>query len=271
MIDKPTHRPLDAPMPIQRRKLSDDAALQIEQMIQDGRLPPGTLLPPERQLMAMFGVGRTSIREALFALNRMGLVQVRNGERPRVTAPTPEKLIAELSGAVRYFLLAPHGAEKFQEVRELFEIGVARIAAERRTDEDLLRLGEALEANVNSSGDVRRFEQTDVAFHYALAVVTQNPILVAVHDALVEWLTSQRTLALRHPDAERLAIEGHRRVFEAVRDRNPEEAGKAMEDHLKSIADLIASFARSEERMQEMVRRETASGSGRRRRKPPEG
>jgi len=77
--------------PIRRRKVSDEAARRLEAMIGDGTFPQGTLLPPERELMKMFGVGRASISEALYSLGRMGLVQVRTGERPLVTRPTPEK------------------------------------------------------------------------------------------------------------------------------------------------------------------------------------
>lgn len=232
-----------APVPIKRRKLSDEAVARIEEMIQDGSFPPGTMLPPERELMAMFGVGRASIREALFALNRMGLVQVRNGERPFVTTPTPEKLIGELSGAARHFLQGPRGPESFQEARELFEIGVARLAARRRTKDDIARLKVALDANINAKGDLTRFERTDVAFHFELAVTTRNPIMVAVHDALVGWLTSQRTIALRHKSAQTVAVSGHKKIFEAVRAGKPEGAGKAMETHLKSIAALISSVS----------------------------
>src|SRR5438067_11459312 len=94
----PTHRDLVA-WPIRRRKLSEEAALRLEAMIRDDTFPPGTMLPSERDLMKMFGVGRASIREALFALNRMGLVRARNGERSRVTTPTPATLITELAGA----------------------------------------------------------------------------------------------------------------------------------------------------------------------------
>ena len=74
-----------AAWPIRRRKISEEAALRLEAMIRDGTFPEGTLLPPERELMKMFGVGRASIREALYALGRMGLVQVRTGERPLVS------------------------------------------------------------------------------------------------------------------------------------------------------------------------------------------
>ncbi|MBV9959585.1 MAG: transcriptional regulator NanR [Acidobacteria bacterium] len=225
--------------PIRRRKVSDEAAGRLEGLIADGTFPQGTLLPPERELMKMFGVGRASIREALYSLGRMGLVQVRTGERPLVTRPTPEKLITELSGAARHFLAGSGGLEHFQEARALFEVGVARLAALRASSDDVDRLRHALAANSAARGDRTRFERTDVAFHYVLALITQNPIFVAVHDALVEWLTSQRTISLRAPRAEETAFESHRQIFEAVAARDPDRAAAAMDEHLRSVVELI--------------------------------
>jgi DNA-binding FadR family transcriptional regulator len=225
--------------PIRRRKVSEEAASRLEAMIRDGTFPEGTLLPPERELMRIFGVGRASIREALYALGRMGLVQVRTGERPLVTRPTPENLLTELSGAARHFLAGTGGAEHFQEARALFEVGVARLAAMRADRDDIERLRQALEANSAARGDVKRFERTDVAFHYVLAQITGNPIFTAVHDALVEWLTSQRTITLRAPGAEEAAFASHRRIFETVAAKDPDAAAAAMDEHLKSVASLM--------------------------------
>jgi GntR family transcriptional regulator, sialic acid-inducible nan operon repressor len=232
--------------PIQRRKLSEEAAFRLEAMIRDGTFPLGTTLPPERALMKIFGVGRASIREALFALNRMGLVELRNGERARVTTPTPQTLITELAGAARHFLSQPNGTGWFQEARALFEIGIAAIAARCATDEDVSRLRGALDANTAARGDIARFERTDVAFHYALATITGNPIFTAVHDALVEWLTSQRTLTLRVPGAEERAHESHCRIFEAVAARDPERASGAMELHLREVAEFFRQAQESD-------------------------
>jgi DNA-binding FadR family transcriptional regulator len=228
-----------AAWPIRRRKISEEAALRLEAMIRDGTFPEGTLLPPERELMKMFGVGRASIREALYALGRMGLVQVRTGERPLVTRPTPQNLLTELSGAARHFLAGSGGPEHFQEARALFEVGVARLAALRADRDDIERLRQAFEANAAARGDMTRFERTDVAFHYVLARITRNPIFTAVHDALVEWLTSQRTITLRAPGAEQAAFASHRQIFEAVAANDPEAAAAAMDEHLKSVASLI--------------------------------
>ena len=67
--------------PIRRRKISEEAASRLEAMIRDGTFPEGTLLPPERELMRIFGVGRASICEALYALAAWGSCTA-HGERP---------------------------------------------------------------------------------------------------------------------------------------------------------------------------------------------
>jgi len=236
----------DAPLrvrPVRRHRLWEDIAHRLEEMIQEGTFPPGTLLPPERELMRLFDVGRPSIREALFALHRMGLVRVSTGERASVTTPTPDTLIAHLSGAARAFLSQGDGAAHFQDARALFETGIARLAALRATDADIDRLRQALDANAAARADARKFEQADVAFHFALAQTTKNPIFAAVHEALVDWLTSQRTMALRQPRAEAIALDGHRRIFEAVAAHDSNAAGAAMDRHLQEIADLIRDGA----------------------------
>jgi DNA-binding FadR family transcriptional regulator len=153
--------------PIRRRKLYEEVALRIEEMIREGRYAPGDQLPAERELMEELGVGRSAVREAMLALQRMGLVTVSSGERSRVTAPTPKVLVEELSGAARLLLAQDGGVQRFQEARALFEIGLARAAAQRATDADLAVLRGALEANRRSIGDHAQFMRTDVAFHYA--------------------------------------------------------------------------------------------------------
>jgi GntR family transcriptional regulator, sialic acid-inducible nan operon repressor len=225
--------------PIRRGKLSDQVVQRIEQMIVDGSLPKGTLLPPERELMRLFGVGRPSVREALFALGRMGMVALTSGERARVTSPSPDTFITELSGAARSFLARDNGPAQFQDARALFEIGIARCAAQRRSQDDIDRLERALALNAAASRDLDQFERTDVAFHYVLVTIAGNPIFTAVHDAMVDWLTHQRRLALQSEGCIALALKGHRNIFEAVAAGDAPRAERAMSNHLEDIARLI--------------------------------
>ena len=94
---------------IRRRRLYEEVAGRLEAMIQEGQYAPGDQLPSERELMKQFGVGRPAVREALFALQKMGLVAINSGERARVTQPTPKVVFESLAGAARHLLGASDG------------------------------------------------------------------------------------------------------------------------------------------------------------------
>jgi GntR family transcriptional regulator, sialic acid-inducible nan operon repressor len=220
---------------VRRRKLYEEVADQLERLIQDGDYSPADQLPSERELMRQFGVGRPAIREALFHLGKMGLIEVRSGERARVTRPTPEFVIGALSGTARHMLASPGGIRDFQAARLFFETGLARHAALHATKDDLAEFEAKLEENRQSIGDLRRFQRTDVEFHYVLALVSRNPIFTAIHDALAEWLLEQRRTTLA-PGQYEITYDAHRKIFEAVASRDPDRAEAAMRQHLEYVA-----------------------------------
>jgi GntR family transcriptional regulator, sialic acid-inducible nan operon repressor len=225
---------------IRRRKLFEEVAERVEQRIRDAEIAPGGQLPSERELMREFGVGRPAVREALFHLNRMGLIELRSGERARVSEPTPSVVFETLSGAARYFLSAPGGVEHFQKARAFFETGLARNAAQNATDRDLKELSSALEANRLAIGDMRRFGETDIAFHYRLAVIPDNPIFTAIHAAIIEWLREQRLVTLSIPGQNRTAYEAHAAIYSAIAARDPDAAERQMRSHLEQVAEIYA-------------------------------
>jgi GntR family transcriptional repressor for pyruvate dehydrogenase complex len=214
-------------------------------MIREGELTEADRLPSERELMQHFGVGRPSIREALLHLSKMGLVEIRSGERARVTRPTPQFVIDALAGTARHMISAPGGVQNFQSARLFFEVGLARNAAETATPDDIVNLGEALEANRQSLGDLRKFERTDVDFHYVLAVMTHNPIFMAIHAALAEWLLEQRRTTLAQGE-DLKAYEAHKAIFEAIKARDPDRAERAMRVHLEYVARRYGELAGSD-------------------------
>lgn len=225
---------------IRRRKLYEDVAEDLERQIRDGRYVPADSLPSERELMREYGVGRPAVREALFHLRKMGLVQIRSGERARVTRPTPEFVIGSLGGTARHMLSAPGGVADFQHARLFFEIGLARHAAAFATPEDIAELGAALAANEAAIGDPVRFGATDVAFHYVLAVIPGNAIFTAIHAALADWLLEQRRTTLGRPgdlSLYRTVWEAHRAVYDAVAAHDPDAAERAMREHLEFVVD----------------------------------
>jgi len=223
--------------PIRRRKLYEEVAARIESMIHDG-LSPGDRLPSERELMEELGVGRSAVREAMLSLQKMGILAVRSGERARVMAPTPDFLVRELSGAARFLLAQKGGVRQFQEARAMFEVGLARLAAEKAAREDIEALERVLEANGRAVGDPDQFMRTDIQFHYVIAAIPGNPIFTSMHDAMVEWLTEQRETSGRAPGAGAAAFAAHTRIFKAIAARDAAAAQSAMQDHLDQVVEL---------------------------------
>jgi len=219
-----------------RRKRYDEIAEHIELQILSDRLGEGRRLPSERELMEHFGVGRSTVREALFSLQRMGLVEVMSGVPARVTVPTAKSIISALAGAARHFLATPNGMRNFQHARLLFEVGLARDAALRADDVKIARLSAALDANRRSIGNQDQFLQTDLDFHFTLAEVSENPIFTSVNVAVNEWLGKQREMSARGGATQSSAYAQHSAIYDAIAARDPIRAQLAMEAHLTTVA-----------------------------------
>jgi GntR family transcriptional regulator, sialic acid-inducible nan operon repressor len=220
---------------IRPKRLYEQVAERLEAGILQGVYPPGEQLPSERDLMREFGVGRPAVREALFHLAKMGLIEVRSGERALVTRPTAKVVFESIAGAARVMLLEPGGVRNFQQAREFLEVGLARSAAESATEDDLQGLKSVLDANRQAIGDNERFQTTDVAFHYALAVIPRNPIFTALHDAFAEWLVKQRQITLSVGGQNEIAYEAHQAIYEAIARRDPDTAEQEMRAHLQQV------------------------------------
>jgi len=224
---------------IDRKKLFEQVAAHLERQILEGALRPGDQLPPERDLQARFGVGRPAIREALITLQRSGLVEIANGTRARVAMPTASAVVSGMGSAVRQMLSTADGQRHFQGVRFFFETGLARLAARTARPQDIARFKAALEANRAAIGDRPRFIETDVAFHFVLAEIGDNPIFTALHDAMSGWLTEQRVVTLEAPGQDLIAYKAHVEIFDAIRAKDPDRAEQAMASHLLQLADMF--------------------------------
>jgi len=234
MTTTPVPRPASADF-VRPRRLYEEVAARLEAEIHSGTYRPGDALPSERDLMNRFGVGRPAVREALFSLQKLGLVAIRQGDRARVTQPTREVVLDAMAGAARHLLSVPDGIRQFQGARAFFEIGLARHAAATAEPSDIAALEQALAANRAALGDQAAFERTDVEFHHAIASIARNPIFEAIHQAMVGWLTEQRHITLRAPRQQELALKAHQQILSAIRDHDPDRAERMMRDHLQQV------------------------------------
>ena len=224
--------------PIRRSKIYQEVARRLEGQIIGGELQPGDVLPSERELMERHSVGRPAVREALLSLQKAGMIATQNGERARVVRPSAVGLIGELGSAARYLLNQSDGIRQFQQARLFLEVGLVRHAALLATDDDRKRLSDAYAANEAALHDMALFARTDVAFHYVLAEIPRNPIFVALHAALAEWLTEQRSSTLLRRGAARKALRSHRMILRAIEARQVDAAEAAMRQHLEEVAEL---------------------------------
>ena len=234
MISRPTSM-IHAVETVRKRRLYEEVAGQLEALMHSGELREGDLLPPERELMQRFGVGRSAVREALFALKKMGLVAGGQGGRARVTSPSSSTVADSLSGAIGHLFSGPEGIRQFQDSRTFFEVGLARHAAWNATASDLAALRQALKANELALGDLASFERTDVAFHHAIVSIACNPIFESIHQVMFSWLTEQRRTTLVAPRQQDLAYKAHEQISAAIHARDVDRAERMMRDHLEQV------------------------------------
>ncbi len=218
------------------RKKYQEIAEHFELLVLSGRLQPGDRLPAERQIMEEFDAGRSSVREALFSLQRQGLLTSRPGAVPRVSTPTVDGMFAELSGSMRHYLNRPEGLREMQDARALLEIGLARRAAQIATNEDIKKLEKALDAN-RASKDLDTFVQTDVTFHLAIAQISRNPVFEGLNAALSDWLKDQRVKSSASGASFEDVVGQHVEIFEAIKNKNVEAAAEAMDRHLAIVVE----------------------------------
>ena len=246
-------------VPVGRRKRSHEIAELIEGAIASGEFEIGSKLPSEKDLAERYGVGRPSVREALFLLQQQGFVDVTSGARAQVTAPNAKFLSDQLAGLVKRTAARGQGQTYMEQARLLFESGVAWQAAQCATPEDIERLKRALDANTEAMGNTPEFIRTDVAFHYELTVITRNPVFSAIHDILVQWLIDQRTTTIHMPGADSLSVRDHTAIYEAVAARDPMRAFHEMTSHLRLISQLYTESKRLHDEIMRNVARDVAA------------
>jgi len=231
--------------PIPRRKLYQDVLDRLMRRIESGEIRPGDQLPPERELMAQYGVGRPAIREALQAMARSGIVEISHGERARVVVPTAQGLIAQIASGARHLLqVAPDTLGHLKQARIFLEAGTARMAAERATPRDVAALRGCVEAQRAPLPRLDAFLSHDMAFHREIARISGNPIFPAIVEAIFQWASAYDQPLVRAPGAETLTLDEHTRLVDAIEAHDADAAEAAMRAHLTRSNDLYRRLQR---------------------------
>jgi GntR family transcriptional repressor for pyruvate dehydrogenase complex len=217
--------------PAPRRKLTETVAEQLLAAFRT--LPPGTKVPSERELTKDLGVGRSTVREALNGLAMLGIVEIRHGQGVFVTgeaAPVsePSAITAALERGVTH---------EFIEARLIIEVQVARLAAIRRTDEDLARMAAAIaEQEARLLGDMDALIDVAASFNVLLAESAHNEVLRAMIQSFISLMVERAPRIYSLDGFAEWDLQEHRGIFAAINERDPDRAGELMRAHIEELA-----------------------------------
>lgn len=198
-------------------------------LIKTGKVKPGERLPTEAELTESLGVSRTCVREAIKSLETLGLVSVRQRIGATVLQPSVSNLLhAEyLSVAIQQ-----HQSNSLLEFRQILEVGLASLAAEKATDEDIEAMQATLEKYQTELKHDHADCSTDLSFHTAMVAAAKNPFAATVWQSISARLTQVLARATNLPSVPEQTLADHQKIFRAIRSRNPKKAREAMRAHL---------------------------------------
>jgi GntR family transcriptional regulator, transcriptional repressor for pyruvate dehydrogenase complex len=228
-------------LPFSQASVADSLAAVLENLIVKGRIAPGTRLPPERELAALVGISRGSLREAIHELKLKGLVDRAPGRGTVVRHPfdgMPGGLL--LGGEDDHY----RAIGAIMDLRESIEPAIASKAAARATAADLQRLQELLRL-METELSPTATAQLDADFHEAVAASSHNPLLIRLHRESAIWMAQARAVTHQSKERRRLSLMGHREIFDAMRRHDPETAALAALRHVQAVARLLLEHPRA--------------------------
>lgn len=218
--------------PIERQKVSLAIAAQLQQILLSGEYQAGDKLPSERVLGERFGVGRSSIREALRRLEAEGLVRIVHGVGSFV-GDGPE---ADSGGNLaRFLVLDGSTVPELFEVRRALEGETAARAAERLTASEANELRKILRQLEDKTLSDEVYVEADVALHLTIARATKNTPLIRLLESFEGTLVEYSRRVIKLPGRRERANEGHRAMVEAILARSPSAAYEAVINHIEVV------------------------------------
>lgn len=218
----------------------DKIIRQIRDLISSGQLQPGDRLPSERLLSERLGVGRTHLRDALRKLEFYGILK---------TMPQSGTVVAglglpALKGLITDMLdLQVNDFKSLVETRVILETNAARLAAEHRSDDDIKEIEKALRAHKTKILSNEDAVDQDFLFHLKIADASKNSVLkslmLIITPDIMKYFKTHDVCGDGRSD---LAVEQHEFLLQHIIERNPEKAGKALEQHLDAISTYVKTL-----------------------------
>jgi len=209
---------------------------QVWDLIKEGRLKPGDKLPPEQVLAEKFGTSRPSVREALSALEILGITESRGGKgnfiKNNFNFPLYEQKFRELEEEESPFELL--------EARKAVEIEIADLAAKKVTKEDIDAISESLNKMKDTLNNIPKMMEFDREFHLNIARAAHNNLLFSMMAYLSNLLKEKLWVNMKEktwnlPGYPQKYLEDHTEIFNAIKSKDSKNAHKRVYHHLVSV------------------------------------
>jgi len=229
-----------ADLRVQKRKISQDIADVIKRRILLGEFKKDSALPSMRELATHFGVGAGSLREALRLLEDDGFLVMKSGPAggPIVCHPSDAKLTELVAGLLQ---LSRTRLRDLHTARYFLELPVVRFAAVHRTEEELEQLQQSVIAT-RDAPDTLTFHRHGFDFHQLIVDCTRNRILRLFFGCLRDLVYGSVVRAATDPGWRQAKADEHQRVWEAIRDRDPDRAEQCLRSHLEGFEPIYSHY-----------------------------
>jgi GntR family transcriptional repressor for pyruvate dehydrogenase complex len=221
---------------VRKKRAFEDIVKQIRHLIERGKLKREDQLPTERELSETFKVSRATVREAIFSLETMKLVERRQGNGTYVIASSEEALVQPLATSLF------HEKDDMIDIfalRKIIEPEVAHLASENRTSEEMNELEEILKEHEREVAGGLTPVHANSDFHRLLARMAKNRVLERLLLALFDLLGNNREKYLQTEERKQKSLQGHHEVLTAIKSGNGPAARQAMRRHLEGVEDIL--------------------------------
>lgn len=221
--------------PVKNQKVYEVVIEQIKEMIKTGKLKKGDKLPPERELVEELKVSRASIREALRALEILGLIEARHGDGNFIKKNFEDSLLEPIS---LMFMLEESSPKDILELRMALETETAMLAA-GKIDADALEEIKLIIDKFKSNTDEKLNTELDVEFHHKIAQASKNLLLVNILSAtsvLIDtFIINARYKIMKDENNKEKLVKQHESIYEALLNGDASKAAEEMKKHLEFI------------------------------------
>jgi len=227
--------------PVEKYVLIDLIIEKIQKLIQNGDLKPGDYMPSERILSEKLEVSRTSLRQALKALEIMGVIRIKPGKKTYI-----EKSFYDIFLNPFKFIDAVHPirCKELYDTRRVIEEGVVEIVARKINKRQLENIKKSLEYSEKNINDVEKFNNSELMFQHSIIEALDNNILKSIMSSLNKFLFIFSKYERNNFSTKnrKKSLEQHKKIYEALKSKDPDKARYATRLHLDSMEKVAMEY-----------------------------